>query len=176
MVVAESGREFCPVCRFEWAAIVPDELPDRMNRAVDEMVMIVSHDPEGARRRIETGRWSSHEYAAHVRDVLLVVRERLILASIEDQPDPAMLHRDERVDLGLYVGESTAETARSLEVARELFLTAHAALAGRFADRTMVYSAAYGGVRTNEWASAQALHECEHHLDDIRENQRRLSA
>src|SRR3974390_327523 len=140
MFIAEDGREFAPVCRFEWAAIDPSEVPARLSFAVDEIAMLISKDPERAHVRVEEGRWSSHEYAAHVRDVLLLVRDRVILAGIEDCPTPPMLHRDERVDLGLYEPESTFEVARSLEAARELFLVTHATLAQTYADRLMTYS------------------------------------
>ena len=40
--------------------------------------------------------WSALEYACHVRDVLLVQRERLYLALVEDTPSVAPMYRDER--------------------------------------------------------------------------------
>jgi len=174
MVVVESGREFCPVCRFEWAAIGPDEIPGRLLSAVNEMVDIVTHDPSRCRTRVELGRWSNFEYLAHVRDVLITIRERVILAVIEDCPTPPMLYRDERVNLGLYDDETLEEATKSIEAACTLFLRAHSKLARANGERTLVYSAAFGGVRNINWACAQALHECEHHLADVRVNQARL--
>ena len=45
------------------------------------------------------------EYGAHVRDVLLVLRDRFVVGVVADNPGFTPMYRDERVDLGMYGGE-----------------------------------------------------------------------
>jgi hypothetical protein len=174
MFVVEEGRELCPVCRFEWAACSPEEVSPRVRAATDAMLAVISADPAGSRVRVEADRWSSVEYGAHLRDVLWLIRDRLVNTVVEDTPSPPKLHRDERVALGLYEGDTAQSLARQLPVAAESFATFFDALHLEHHARTVIYSADFGHVRTLAWTGAQAVHECEHHLDDVRENAQRV--
>ena len=57
-------------------------------------------------------RWTATEYGAHVRDVLLNLRDRLVVGLIEDRPTFTAMYRDERVTMGLYRPD-TADAVRS---------------------------------------------------------------
>jgi hypothetical protein len=175
VVSVVDGREICEVCGFEWAVVDPSEVSARVEAASASIADLLTQSPSINRLRPEEGRWSCHEYAAHVRDVLLTIRDRLVLTAIEDTPTPPMLHRDERVALGLYDRESDRQVIDSLRAATELFATTFDVLAVEHAERTLYYSALFGGVRTFAWTGAQAVHECEHHLSDVRENVERLA-
>jgi hypothetical protein len=167
-------REACPTCEFEWDVVDPEEVSARVNAAIGRLATILSANAESADIRPEPARWSALEYGAHVRDVLLNVRDRLILTAVEDHPSPPPLYREERVALNLYAHESASTIAADLEFAARLFTTTFDILRTEHLERTLVYSRQLGETRTLGWTGAQVLHECEHHLDDVRENFARL--
>ena len=81
-------------------------------RAVASMLVEAGDD---ARTRPAPGTWSSLEYSCHLRDVLLVQRERVLLArrSVEP-PRPPPMGRDERVQHDGYARQSPDDVARQL--------------------------------------------------------------
>jgi hypothetical protein len=109
--------------------------------------------------------WSVLEYSSHVRDVLLNQREGILVALVEETPTKQKMYREVRVDLGMYAGESAAEVVRGLQLASELFVRTFGVLNAEQLSRTMTYA---GQVRTLAWIGAQAVHEVEHHLADVR--------
>ena len=78
------------------------------------------------RTRPEPSVWSALEYACHVRDALLVQRERVLLAQVEERPSFAPMYHDERVSFAGYRDEQPEDVADHLAVA--------AALVGRVLD------------------------------------------
>ena len=103
-----------------------------------------------------------------MRDVLLNLRDRIILGAVEDNPVPKMMHTDARVTLGLYAADTAAIVARDLWVAVELFCRTLAALSLEQLARPIFYGYPREATRTLSWVAAQALHEVEHHLADTR--------
>lgn len=162
--------ESCPGCGFTWSDVTLAEIPARLSRAVDETVGALENAGTGAGTRPAPGRWSMLEYGAHLRDVLISIRERIITASIEDGPTGSPLHRDERVDLGFYAHDTTKDVATELTAVAALFVRTLAALPSGFEAREFLYSPVTPSTVTIRWAGAQALHECEHHLGDVKEN------
>jgi len=57
------------------------------------------------------------EYACHVRDVLLAVRERVLTTLVVDDPEVPPLYREERVTLAGYAAEDLAEAVGEIDVA-----------------------------------------------------------
>lgn len=161
--------EHCEVCGFTWDAIDPAELPGRLSSGVAAMAALVRAEP-GASSRPAEDRWSTLEYAAHLRDVLLNVRDRIILGAIEDNPEPKKLYPDARVGLGLYRQDTPALVAADLETAGGLFLRTLNALSREQMGRPIFYAWPTPATRTLDWVAAQVLHEVEHHLDDVRTN------
>ena len=125
-------------------------------------------------RRPSPQRWSILEYAGHVRDVLISIRERIVLAVVTDRPTGVAMHRDERVDRGLYQCDTVADVSAELAVVTRLFTKTVSSLREDDARRALIYSSASPHEVTVAWAIAQAIHEVEHHLSDIRENLTRL--
>ena len=175
--VSDSGvvREKCPVCQFEWDVISPEEVSPRIRRAVGEFVDVLQQNRDISSLRPDTERWSIIEYAAHVRDVLLLVRDRLVLTVVEDRPTPSPLYRDERVRLNLYGSETVDSVSSDLEIAAKLFTTVFDVLCPENANRTLMYGYPKPAERSFAWTGAQVLHECEHHLDDVRQNATQLT-
>lgn len=165
----------CPGCGFVWDETDPATVSAGVTTAANALAHLTRHDPH-ALDRPTSERWSVAEYAAHLRDVLLSIRDRLVLAAVEDTPSCAPMYRDDRVTLGLYRPEAPGFTADSLRDAATLFANAFDALAPGHGTRHLVYSRMDGQVRTVNWTGAQALHEATHHLGDAEENLRRLRA
>jgi hypothetical protein len=89
----------CDACGFEF------ELADaeRAGLLIVEGVRKVSSilrdgEPTAMRVRPDPDTWSVHEYGCHLRDVLLVQRERVLLARREDTPYATPMGRDERIE------------------------------------------------------------------------------
>ena len=116
-------------------------------------------------------RWSATQYAAHVRDVLLTLRDRLVIGVVEDNPSFKPMYRDERVDLGFYdadPADAVAERAAFGDGDVHPPVRRHrpdAPLAGPCS------TACPSPVeRSLLWMGQQAVHEVEHHRSDIAEN------
>ena len=115
------------------------------------------------------------EYAAHLRDVAYNVRDRIVRALVEDEPQSAPLFREERVTLGLYQNDLAAVVAQEITLAAELVARTFAPLTNDQWGRRLYYGYPTGAFRTIEWTAAQILHEFEHHAADIDENADRLA-
>ncbi len=160
--------ERCEVCGFAWDAIVPDEIAPGVQNSTRAIAdLLVDHEAR-APVRASPDRWSPVEYGCHVRDVLLNVRDRIVLALVEDDPTPHPMFGTPRVDLGLYSRDVPGLTARDLVAAGDLFGRTLECLPEGAGRRTMFYGWPRAATRPIDWVAAQALHECRHHLDDVR--------
>lgn len=164
------AREACPGCGFVWDDIDPNEVGPRLTSAIAQMGEVLGRDDVRVETRPSPERWSILEYAGHVRDVLWSIRERIILASVLDTPAPFGIYRDQRIDLGFQSLDEPSTVRAELDAARGIFVRTYAALPDGFGQRTMIYTFPVEAHRTIDWSAAQALHECEHHLTDIRDN------
>ena len=104
----------------------------------------------------------------HVRDVLFILRDRLVVATQEDVPDGKPLYRDARVDLGLYAGDAPAQVAGEVVIAADLYARTWDRIPATLHGRTMRFAFPREAVRSLPWVAAQTLHEVEHHLGDMR--------
>ena len=160
--------ERCEVCGFAWDVIDPDEVAGGVREATSAMADVLVDHAAVAPERAAPDRWSPVEYGCHVRDVLGNVRDRIILALVEDNPTPHPMFGTPRVDLGLYARDLPAVTARDLVSAGDLFARTMECLPERAGRRTMFYGWPRAATRPVDWVAAQVLHECRHHLDDVR--------
>jgi hypothetical protein len=173
---AASDIQSCSQCAFTWAALTRARCATRVSDAVEAFVDVIRRAGERAGTRPSEGRWSILEYGGHLRDVLLSVRERIVLASILDVPVGTPIFRDERVDLGFYAQDTASDVAVELQVATYLFLKTVATLPPNFEERGLIYSSRTPLEITIAGATLNALHECEHHLGDATENLRLLAS
>jgi hypothetical protein len=159
--------ESCEICGFEWDAVPADDISARTVAAVAALGRLLrDHDTVAALRRAPE-RWSPLEYAGHVRDVLLNLRDRIILGVAEDNPVPKPMHGDARVELGLYRADTPELAATELTIAAGLFARTWDALPDDQRERPIFYGWPRPATRTLTWVAAQALHEAEHHLGDV---------
>jgi hypothetical protein len=166
----------CAQCGFSWAPLTRAVFASRMSEAVESFVDVLQKARANVERRPSRERWSILEYGGHLRDVILSVRERIVLASILDVPVGTPIFRDERIDIGFYTQDAAADVAVELQVATYLFLKTVATLPAGFEARGLVYSTRTPLEITIAGAMSNALHECEHHLADATENLRLLYA
>ena len=126
-------------------------------------------DPNAeVRSRPEPATWSPLEYACHVRDVLIVQRERVLLARRRDVPTLEPMGRDERADHDGYAEQSPENVARQLADAAQLFANVLARLKPDDWQRTVIYNYPTPTERPLAWVAVHTLHEVEHHTLDIR--------
>jgi hypothetical protein len=163
-----STPESCPVCGFVWTSVPRDQVGRRVlaaTAATAERVRSAPAGRVGARPAPEV--WSPLEYAAHLRDVLYNIRDRVVVGLAEDTPTFKPMYRDVRVEAGLYEGEEAAVVADELERAGALFARTIDALDDAQLGRPCYYTSQSPHRCTLLWLGQQAVHESEHHGDDI---------
>jgi hypothetical protein len=74
------------------------------------------------------------------------------------------------VALGFYALDSASDVIKELTVSSQLFVRTIRSLPPTYEQREFFFSPVTPRKVTILWAGAQALHECEHHLLDVREN------
>jgi len=159
------------VCGFAWESVPDDEIAGRVRRGGDAVADVLLAAGGGAARRPSPERWSTLEYAAHVRDVCLHVRDRVVITLVEDSPEFKLLHPGARVDLGLYAGDDPAQVAAELRTAAGLFARTFERVRPEALGRPARTTYPTATIRPLRWLAQQVVHELEHHLDDVRENE-----
>ena len=165
----------CPDCGFVWDGVTLAQSVSGVNDSVAAFVGVLEGVGEMATVRAQPDRWSIIEYAAHLRDVLISLRERIITAAIVDTPTGTPIFRDDRVNLGFYSLDSVDDAADELAFAAGIFSKAVASLPDGFADRELYFSPGMPATTTIRWVAAQAFHEASHHLLDVQDNARMLA-
>jgi hypothetical protein len=157
----------CSDCGFTWGDLPVASFGPALRSLDDRYAERLDSDDVVLGRRPAPAVWSPLEYACHVRDVLLVQRERIYLALVEDRPSFARMYREERVDLARYADEPAKAVRSDLAVAYRLIAVA---LTGRSATdwaRPLVYNYPSAEEHDLAWLGRHTIHECEHHLLDI---------
>ena len=168
--------ESCEVCGFVWASVRAEEIASRTQLGASTIGRDLRVNPDAAVQRPSPERWSMLEYGAHVRDVILHLRERFVIGLVEDEPTFKPLYRDERVALGLYAHDDVEHVARDLEMTSALFARTFAAISPEQLARECRYTYPVAATRTLLWMGQQLVHEVEHHLADVGENLTLLGA
>lgn len=162
--------DVCDVCGFDFEKVGRDDVGPRVATAVESIAALLTDEPKVCHVRPSEQRWSMLEYGAHVRDVLLTIRDRLVIGLVEDDPGFNPMYRDERIDLGLYSDDSPAAVVPELDAAMSMFVRLFEAIEPKLLSRQVQYGSPNPQPRTLLWMGLQAIHESEHHLTDIREN------
>lgn len=160
----------CAKCGFSWDPLARGEVTGRIGTAISSFVEVMKESGARVGLRPSPERWSILEYGGHLRDVLLSIRERVILASIIDVPTGMPIYRDERIDLGFYAEDTAKEVSNELEMSALLFAKTVTTLPAHFDTRELVYSSRTPLAVTISSTFSNAVHECEHHLGDATDN------
>ena len=119
------------------------------------------------RTRPDPATWSALEYTCHIRDVLLVQRDRLYVALVADDATWPPMYRDARPALARYNDQEPAVVLDQLAVTGSLAADAFAPLDATQLARTFTYNYPEPAVHDVLWLGRPSLHEAEHHLADV---------
>jgi hypothetical protein len=162
----------CDECGFEYDLSLAPTAAAAIRAAVAEVAGILGggggHAADDLRTRRQAGTWSPLEYGCHVRDVLLVQRERVLAARRADRPSFDPMGRDERVEHDGYAAQDASDVARQLTDAAHMFANVLDRLPAGDLDRTVMYNYPRPSERSLRWVAVHTLHEVRHHLLDIR--------
>jgi hypothetical protein len=159
--------ERCAECGFEYRPAEAAQAGPEIVAGAGEVAALLRGQDGSARRRYPD-RWSPLEYGCHLRDVLLVQRERVILARWQETPTLAPMARDLRVEYDGYADQETSAVARQLEDAARLFANLLARLDEAAWNRTLIYNFPQPTERDLRWVAVHTLHEVVHHRLDVR--------
>lgn len=163
--------DHCDECGFEYDLTLAPSAPAAIRSGVAELASLLGDAADrGAdlHTRRHTDTWSPLEYGCHVRDVLLVQRERVLAARRTDRPSFAPMGRDERVVHDGYAEQLPEDVARQLADAALLFANVLDRMAPTDLERTVMYNYPRPWERSLRWVAVHTVHEVRHHLLDVR--------
>jgi DinB superfamily len=158
----------CQECGFEYDLSQAPSAGPAIIDGVAEFGALLSSGPTDLRARREPPTWSPLEYGCHVRDVLLVQRERVLAARRIDHPSFEPMGRDERVEHDGYAEQDPARVVRQLNEAAYLFANDLSRLAPEDWGQNIMYNYPERLDRSLRWVAMHTLHEVRHHLLDVR--------
>lgn len=158
----------CAHCGFTYDLRCAVTAADDTRGRAAEVVALLCNNGVDVRRRPWPDVWSPLEYACHLRDVLLVQRERVLAARRVNGADCAPMGREERAEHEGYNEQDPTAVARQLTDAAALFGNVLTRLSAADWDRTVVYHYPETSERSLRWVAVHTVHELQHHLLDIR--------
>ena len=156
----------CKECGFDYGATTRQESRRLILSGSEGIGSLVAGAGDAAAHRSVPDVWSPVEYACHVRDVLLVQRERTLLALVEDNPSFVPMYRDQRAVNARYAAELAATVASHLRLASTLLLWVFDGLTEEQLARPCVYNYPEPTPRVIEWLLVHTAHEVVHHAVD----------
>ena len=160
--------EGCAECGFVYGAIPRESIADAVRTVASQYrARLVDRDPAQVRRRPQPDTWSPLEYAAHVRDVLGVQRERAALALRVNRPVFESMRPEELVLERSYAHDDPASVVDRIEHGADLLASLFESLSDAEWTRTGVYNWPAPAARDLVWIGRHTVHELAHHLLDI---------
>jgi hypothetical protein len=160
--------EGCGECGFVYGDLPRSEVSRSLAEVAAQYVARVSATPgEALRRRPSPEVWSPLEYAAHVRDVLEVQRERVMVALLHDAPTFEPMGRDERVTEWRYNEQDPVAVAHELRRNADDLCNVLDSLDDGGWARIGIYNWPERAERDVTWIARHTVHEQVHHLFDI---------
>ncbi len=159
----------CEGCGFVYGDLPVEHVPAVLREAVPRYrELLTSTSPSVLLARPDASTWSALEYACHVRDVLLVQRDRAVRALVEEVPEFPPMHREQRVDILGYRDEPPGLVAEEIAMATGLLTR----LLDRLDEGRLGRRCVYGYPTPTEvdlaWLGRHTVHEVDHHLLDVR--------
>lgn len=158
----------CEECGFEYDLVEAPAAGPSIVDGVAELAVVLSSNGGDLRTRRQPSTWSPLEYGCHLRDVLLVQRERVLAARRVDRPSFNPMGRDERVEHDGYAEQDPDHVARQLTDAAHLFANVLTRLGPEDWDRSVMYNYPRVSERPLRWVAVHTVHEVRHHVLDVR--------
>ena len=160
--------EHCDECGFQYDLAQASDAAAAILAGSTEFATILSGGDADVRTRRATTVWSPLEYGCHLRDMLLVQRERVLVARRRHRPSFDPMGRDERGDHDGYAHQEPANVARQLTMAAQLFANDLERLGPNDWGRSVLYNYPHRAERSLRWVAIHTIHEVRHHLLDVR--------
>ena len=157
----------CTECGFTYGVLAHRELPARMRAHGRAYAERLGEESADLRTRRTPEEWAVLEYACHVRDVVLMQRDRLYVALVEDEPSFKPMYRDERVAFDRYGTQPPAAVAGQVVMGADMLAHAFDGLSEAQWARPLIYNFPRPARRDVEWMAHHAVHEMVHHLGDV---------
>jgi DinB superfamily len=183
----------CEECGFEYDLSEARRVGQSIVEGIAEFAVILRARDVDVAARPQPSTWSPLEYGCHLRDVLLVQRERVLAARRADRPSFDPMGRDERVEHDGYAEQDPDDVARQLTDAAQMFANVLNRLGPDQMgpdqmgpdqmgtdqmgtdqmgtdewDRSVMYNYPQRSERSLRWVAVHTLHEIHHHLLDVR--------
>lgn len=158
----------CDGCGFEYDLSSAARAGEAILQHTEVLVAILTQGPADLSTRREPDTWSPLEYCCHVRDLLLVQRERVLAARWMERPSFTPMGREERAHFDGYADQSAADVARQLGDAAGLFANVLSRLSPLDWDRNVIYNYPEPTGRSLRWVAIHTDHEVYHHALDVR--------
>ena len=152
--------EVCDECGIDVRALHPGQVAALLRDSVPRFTAALAA-PDAPMRKAP-GVWSTHEYCAHVGEMLQVMNGRLAMMLETDSPRFPDWDQDAAAVRGAYAQIPAAEVARGLEEAASLFAAALDSLSD--AQLTRMGTRSNGAVFTTATLAQYAWHDTAHHL------------
>jgi hypothetical protein len=158
----------CAECGFDYDLTLAIQVSVLAPQYAVEYAELLRAEPGGLRRRAVPHLWCPLEYACHMRDVLLVQRERLLAARRSETSVAEPMGRDERVEHDGYLQQRPVDVARQLQDAALLFTHVLDQFGPEDWERTLTVPYPETVEQSLRWVAVHTVHELRHHLLDIR--------
>lgn len=158
----------CAECGFAYDLARAPDAGRAIVEGVAPLAVVLRDTPADVRLRPRPETWSPLEYGCHVRDVLLVQRERVLAARRTDRQSFDPMGRDERVEHDGYADQDPGAVARQLTDAAALFANVLGRLGAGDWERVVTYNYPQRLERSLRWVALHTLHEVRHHVADVR--------
>jgi hypothetical protein len=157
----------CQECGFEYVLDNADTASADILDGVANLAAVLQGGSDLG-RRTKPDTWSPIEYGCHMRDVLLVQRERVLAARWMDTPSVDPMGRDERVEYDGYRDQEPADVVRQLNDAAAMFANVLDRIPAEGWQRTVIYNYPKASERSLRWVAVHTVHEVRHHTLDVR--------
>jgi hypothetical protein len=160
--------ERCEECEFIYDVGSAPSAGERIIQSAAELSDLLVRTSADVRIRPEPGIWSVLEYSCHIRDVLLVHRERVLVARRVERPVVTPMGIEERVEHDGYSEQAIVNVERQVVEAARMLANVFGRLGAADWDRTTVMHGAEPSEFSLRRVAVHAEHEVRHHLLDIR--------
>jgi hypothetical protein len=158
----------CDGCGFQYDLGAASKAGAAIVQGAEDLAPILNDKGADVTTRREPRTWSPLEYGCHVRDVLLVQRERVLTARSIDRPSFHPMGRDERVHYDGYAEQDVTDVARQLRDAARLLANVFSRLGPLDWEHHVLYNYPERTERSMRWVAVHTVHEVHHHTLDVR--------